>query len=107
MPRFLLPIVILSFVSAAGFGYVVLNLNPDQTVSVILFLLTFFFSLASALSLIFFFLHKKFFFKPKAFTALGPVATDDDFRLLFRTSLRNAILVAALLTILLVIQRFL
>lgn len=107
MPRFLLPIVILSFISVVGFGYVVLEMSPDQTVAVILFLVTFFLSLTFALSLTFFFLHKKFFFKPKSFTALGPVISEDDLRPLFRTSLRNAILVALLAVTLLVLQRFL
>ena len=107
MPRFLLPVFILSLVSLAGFGCVVLNLNPDQTVSVILFLTTLFLSLVFSLSLVLFSVHKKFFFKPKVFTALGPVVTDGELRPLFRTSLRRAILMAVLLTALLVLQRFL
>ncbi len=107
MPRFLLPVFILTLVSLAGFGFVVLNLNPDQTVSVILFLVTLFLSLVFILSLVFFFLREKFFFKTKSFTALGPLVTDDYLRPLFRTSLRRAALLAALLTALLVLQRFL
>lgn len=92
MARWMLPIFILALLSLAGFSYVVLNLSPDQTSSVILFLVTFFLGLAFTLSLVFFFLHKKFFFKPKAFTAFGPVVSDDDLRPLFCTSLRNAFL---------------
>lgn len=98
MPRFLLPIFILALVSSAGFGFVVLKLDPEQPVSVILFLVTLFLSLTFLLSLVFFFLHKKFFFKPKRF---------DDLRPLFRTSLRNAFLIVLLVTLLVVLQRFL
>jgi len=107
MPRFLLSVFILALVSLAGFGFVVLRTSPNQAISVALFLTAFFFSTASALSLIFFFVHKKFFFKPKTFAALGPVVTADDLRPIFRTSLRRAVLLAALLIILLVLQRFL
>lgn len=107
MPKFLLPIFILTLISLSGFGLVVLKTNPEQTVSVVLFLLTLFLGLIFTLSLILFFLRQKFFFKPKSFTALGPVVSDDELRPLFRTSLRRAILVAALLTTLLVLQRFL
>ncbi len=107
MPKFLLPVFILALVSLAGLGYVVLKLDPEQTSSIILFLVTFFFSLTFALSLVFFFVHKKLFFKPRAFDAFGSVITENDLRLIFRTSFRNAILLAALLTILLVLQRFL
>ena len=107
MPKFLLSIFILTLVSLLGFGFVVLKLDPEQTFSVILFLVTFFLSLTSTLSLVFFFVHKKFFFKPKTFVALGPVVIAEDLRPLFRTSFRNAILVAVLLTIFLVLQRFL
>jgi hypothetical protein len=105
MPRFLLPIFVLTLLSLTGFGLVVLKLDPSQTSSVVLFLVTLFLSLTFGLSLLFFFVHKKFFFKPKAFTALGPAVSDDDLRPLFRTSLRQAVLVALLLTILLVLQR--
>ena len=105
MPRFLLPIFILALISLAGFGFVVLKLDPERTVSVVLFLLTFFFGLTFMLSLVFFFLHKKFFFKPKTFAALGSVVIDNDLRPLFRTSLRNAFLVAIVLTALLVLNK--
>jgi hypothetical protein len=105
MPRFLLPIFVLTLLSLTGFGLVVLKLDPSQTSSVVLFLVTLFLSLTFGLSLLFFFVHKKFFFKPKAFTALGPAVPDDGLRPLFRTSLRQAVLVALLLTILLVLQR--
>jgi len=107
MPRFLLPIFILTLVSLLSFGFVVLKLIPAQTLSVVLFLITLFLTLTFSLSLTFFFIHRKIFFKPKAFTALGPVVTDDELRPLFRTSLRRALLVAALTTTLLVLQRFL
>jgi len=116
MPRFLLPIFILALVSSTGLGFVVLKLDPEQTSSVILFLVTLFLSIALTLSLIFFFVHKKFFFKPRFQTALGPVVIDPargwsssgrDLRPLFRTSLRNATLLAALITLLLILQRFL
>ena len=107
MPRFLLLVSILAFSSLVGFGFVVLKLDPKQTSSVILFLVTLFLSIALTLSLIFFFVHKKFFFKPRFQTALGPVVIADDLRPIFRTSLRRAVLLAALLIILLVLQRFL
>ncbi len=105
MPRFLLPIVVLSFVFLSGLGYVILNLSPDQTISVILFLVTFFLSILSVSSVLLFFIHKKFFFKSKTFTAFGPLVTDDDLRSIFRTSLRNAFLISALATALLVFRR--
>jgi len=105
MPRFLLLVFILTVIPLVGFGTVVLKVSPNQTSSVILFLTTFFLTLTSLLSLIFFFFRKKFFFKPKAFTALGPLITDDELRSLFRTSLRRAILAAILTTALLVLQR--
>lgn len=105
MPRFLLPVFILTLVSLSGFGYVVLKLSPDQTVSAVLFLATLFLGLTFILSLIFFFLHKKLFFKPKSFTALGPLVTDDDLRSLFRTSLRRATLVAVIVIVLLVLGK--
>lgn len=107
MPKFLAPIFILSLVFLSGFLYVVLKLDPEQTPSVVLFLVTLFLSLTFILSLLFFFIHKKFFFKPKTFAALGPVVIAEDLRPLFRTSFRNAALLAALLTILLIFQRFL
>jgi len=105
MPKFLPPVLILTLVSLTGFGLVVLRMGPDKTLSVVLFLATFFLALIFLLSLTFFFIHKKFFFKPKAFMALGPVVTDDELRSLFRTSFRRALLVAALATGLLVLQR--
>jgi len=105
MPRFLLPIFILTLVSLVGFVFVVLWMSPDETLSVILFLATLFLGLTSLLSLIFFFVYKKFFFKPKTFTALGSLVTDDELRSLFRTSFRRAVLVAILATGLLVLQR--
>jgi len=83
---------------------VVLRLGPRQTSSVILFLLTFFLSLTSTLSLAFFFIHKKFFFKPKIFAALGPVVIEEDLRPLFRISLRNAFLVSVVVIILAVVK---
>ncbi len=101
----MLPIFILALLSLAGFGYVVLNLSPDKTVSVVLFLVTFFLSMFSVFSVLLFFVHKKFFFKPKTFTALGPLVTDDDLRSIFRISLRNAFLISALATVLLVFRR--
>ncbi len=107
MPKFLSPIFILALISSAGFGFVVLKLDPSANLSVILFLATLFLSLTFTLSLVFFFVHKRLFFKPKTFAALGPVVIDSDLRPLFRTSFRNAILLAALLTILLILQRFL
>lgn len=107
MPRFLLPVFILTLISLTGFGFVVLRRSPEQTVSVVLFLVTFFLSLVFILSLVFFCFHKKFFFKPKTFAALGPVIVENDLRPLFRTSFRNATLVAALATVLLILQRFL
>lgn len=105
MPRFLLPVFILTLVSLSGFGYVVLKLSPDQTVSAVLFLAAFFFSTAAVLSLAFFFIHKKFFFKPHTFDALGPVVTDDELRSLFRTSLRRAVLFAVIVIVLLVLGK--
>lgn len=105
MPRFLLPIAALSLVSLTAFGYVVLELSPEQNLSVILFLATLFLTLTFLLSVVFFFAHQKFFFKPRAFTALGPIATDDELRTIFRTSLRLAALIAILLTILPILQR--
>jgi len=105
MPRFLLPIFILTLISLIGFGLVVLKLSPDRNASVVLFLITLFLTLSFLLSLVFFFVHRKIFFKPKTFTALGPVVTDDELRFLFRTSLRRAVLVAILATVLLVLQR--
>jgi len=105
VPRFLFPVIILTLSSLASFGYVVLNLSPDRTLAVILFLVTFFLSLVFVLSLVFFFLQKKFFFKPKAFTAFGPLITDDDLRLLFRASFRCAVLIALLLATLLIFHR--
>ncbi len=107
MPKFLLPAFILAPLSLVGFGYVVLRLDPGRPPSVVLFLIIFFLGLASTLSLIFFFVHKKFFFKPKTFAALGPVVSDDELRSLFRPSFRWAVLIAALSTALLVLQRFL
>lgn len=107
MPKFLLPVFILALVSLSGFGCVVLRMGPDQTVSVTLFLVTFFLSLTLALSLVFFFVHRKFFFKPRTFDAFGPLVTDDELRPLFRTSLRRSFLVALLVTLLLVLRRFL
>ena len=105
MPKFLLSILILALISSTGFGFVVLKLDPERTLSVVLFLMTFFLSLTSILSLVFFFIYKKFFFKPKTFAALGPVVIDNDLRPLFRTSLRNAFLVAIVLTALLVLNK--
>lgn len=105
MPRFLLPIFVLVLISSVGFGFVVLKLDPEQPVSVILFLVTLFLSLVSVLSVLLFFLHKKLFFKPKTFSALGPVVLAEDLRPLFRTSLRNSFLIALLVTLLLVLQR--
>lgn len=96
MPRFLLPVLVLFLTSLTGLGFVVLKLDPEQASSVVLFLLTFFLSLTSVLSLAFFFIHKKFFFKPKTFSDLRP---------LFRASLRKAFLIALLATLLLVIQQ--
>ena len=105
MPRFLLPIFILGLISSAGLGSVVLRMGPEQTVSVVLFLATFFFSTTAVLSLTFFFVRKKFFFKPKTFAALGPVVIADDLRPLFRTSLRNAVVISVIATVLLVLRR--
>jgi len=107
MPKFLLPIFVLTLVSLSSFGFVVWKLGPSQTSSVILFLITLFLGLTFILSLIFFFVHKKFFFKPQAFDAFGPVVSDDDLRSIFRTSLRNAFLTSLLLTTLLILWRFL
>ena len=107
MPRFLLPIFILGLISSVGFGFVVLQLDPEKTTSVVLFLATLFLSLTFTLSLLFFFVHKKFFFKPKTFAALGPVVIAEDLRPIFRISLRNSFLIALLVTLLLVLQHFL
>jgi len=105
MPKFLLPILILTLGSLASFGFVVLRLSPERNLSVILFLVAFFSSTALVLSLLFFLVQKKFFFRPKAFTAFGPLITDDDLRPLFRAALRRAVLIASLLTLLLVFRR--
>lgn len=105
MPRFLLPILVLSFFSLTAFGYVVLKLSPGETLSVILFLTTFFLTLTFLLSVIFFFLHQKFFFKPAAFTAFGPLVTDDERRAIFRASLRRAVLFAVIVIVLLVLGK--
>ena len=107
MPRFLIPIFVLALVSLTGFGFVFLRLSPEQTSAVILFVTTFFFSVAFTLSLIFFLVHKKFFFRPQAFTAFGPLITDDELRSLYRTSLYGAFVLALLVTVFLILRRFL
>jgi hypothetical protein len=94
MIMFLVPVIILFLISLAGWGYVVVALSPDKILSVILFLVTLFLTLTTALSLLIFSLHRRFFYQPQRFTALGPVSDPDELRKIYRRSLLISVTIA-------------
>lgn len=96
MTIFLAPMVVLSLISLAGLGYVVFRLSPEETSSVVLFLGALFSTVTLLLSLIIFTLHRRFFFKAREFTAMGPVVNEDDLRRIYRRSLKLSLLLAAI-----------